>query len=342
MTSSTTPTLSSHFVCGLLDGAARRGVDAVAIAARMGWDHEALQAPGARVLAADFSALVRLLWDECGDELIGLTASPCPRGAFALACEVAIHQETLGRSLARFIAAHAVLTQDISLAMDIEDDMAVVRVRVRQPELDPTGVLQELWLMMVHRVASWLIARKIPIARVDFPHARPAHADDYDSIFPGTHRFGAECAALHFSTRYVGLSTLRTEHELARFVQARPMDATEVPGEDATFSTRVRTMILRQRGLPLTMPSLEEVAESLRMSTPTLRRRLREEGTTYRDLTRRLRHDVVLSKLADPHLSVGEIAHIAGFADAGNLTRAFKRWEGMSPTSYRGERDAEN
>ena len=31
-----------------------------------------------------------------------------------------------------------------------------------------------------------------------------------------------------------------------------------------------------------------------------------------------------------------------GFADAGNLTRAFKRWEGMSPTSYRGERDTEH
>ena len=27
---------------------------------------------------------------------------------------------------------------------------------------------------------------------------------------------------------------------------------------------------------------------------------------------------MVLSKLADPHLSVGEIAHLAGFADAGN------------------------
>ena len=80
----------------------------------------------------------------------------------------------------------------------------------------------------------------------------------------------------------------------------------------------------------------------MRMSTPTLRRRLREEGTTYRDLTKRLRHDVVLSKLADPHLSVGEIAHLAGFADAGNLTRAFKRWEGVSPTSYRGDRGTQH
>ncbi|MCA9534313.1 MAG: AraC family transcriptional regulator [Myxococcales bacterium] len=337
-----TPTLSSHFVCGLLAGAVRRGVDPVAVATRMGWDYEALNAPGARVTAADFSSLVRVLWDECEDELIGLTASPCPRGAFALACELAIHQETLGRSLDRFIAAHGVLTRDISLSLDLEGDMAVCRVRVQEPELDPTGVLQELWLMMVHRVASWLIARKIPVALVDFPYPRPPHADDYVSIFPGTHQFDTECAALHFSTRYVGLSTVRTESELARFVHQKPVDATAVQGEDTTFSTRVRTMILRQRGLPLTMPSLEEVAESMRMSTPTLRRRLREEGTTYRDLTRRLRHDVVLTKLADPHLSVGEIAHIAGFADAGNLTRAFKRWEGMSPTTYRGERGTEH
>ncbi len=337
-----TPTLSSHFVCGLLAGAARRGVDPVATAAGFGWDYAELFEAGARVTAADFSSLVRVLWDACDDELIGLTEHPCRRGSFALCCEVAIHQETLGRSLERFIAAYGVLTRDVTLSLDLEGDMVVCRVRLRDPSLDPTGVLQELVLMMMHRVASWLIARQIPIARTDFARPRPAHAEDYGVIFPGTHRFGAECAALVFSTRYVGLSTLRTESELTRFLHQRPMDATTVPGDDTTFSTRVRTIILRQRGLPLTMPSLEEVAESMRMSTPTLRRRLREEGTTYRDLTRRLRHDVVLSKLADPHLSVGEIAHLAGFADAGNLTRAFKRWEGMSPTSYRGERDTEH
>jgi AraC-like DNA-binding protein len=337
-----TPTLSSHFVCGLLAGAARRGVDPVATAVRFGWDHAALHEPGARVTAADFSSLVRFLWDACDDELIGMTASPCPRGAFALACELAIHQETLGRSLERFMSAFSVLTRDITLSLDLEGEMAVCRVRVRDRALDPTGVLQELWLMMVHRVASWLIARKIPIARADFASPQPAHADDYGLIFPGTHRFDAECAALHFSTRYVGLSTVRTESELERFIHQKPVDATTVQGDDTTFSTRVRTMILRQRGLPLTMPSLEEVAESMRMSTPTLRRRLREEGTTYRDLTKRLRHDVVLSKLADPHLSVGEIAHLAGFADAGNLTRAFKRWEGVSPTSYRGDRGTQH
>jgi AraC-like DNA-binding protein len=42
--------------------------------------------------------------------------------------------------------------------------------------------------------------------------------------------------------------------------------------------------------------------------------------------------------LEDPQRSVTEITFLLGFSEHSAFTRAFKRWSGKAPTSYRAER----
>ena len=79
----------------------------------------------------------------------------------------------------------------------------------------------------------------------------------------------------------------------------------------------------------------EEVAGRLNMSARTLRRKLREENTSYRQLVDELRKDVAIKYLRETDLTVEDIASTLGFSDAANFRQAFRRWTKAAPHQFR-------
>jgi AraC family transcriptional regulator len=61
----------------------------------------------------------------------------------------------------------------------------------------------------------------------------------------------------------------------------------------------------------------------------------RFHGCSVGEYVRRRRLQYARRKLADPALSLAQIAVDAGFADQSHLTRAFRRFTGMTPGQYR-------
>jgi AraC-like DNA-binding protein len=82
-------------------------------------------------------------------------------------------------------------------------------------------------------------------------------------------------------------------------------------------------------------PGLDQVAHRLAMSPRTLQRRLREEGTSWRQELERLRHSRVDRLLWESSLSVEAIAARVGFTDSRALRRAIHRWYGHGPAAIR-------
>ena len=83
------------------------------------------------------------------------------------------------------------------------------------------------------------------------------------------------------------------------------------------------------------MPSFEQVADRLHMSTSTLRRRLMEENTTYQQLKDECREAAAIEYLVQRQLKIHEIATLLGFSEAASFVRSFRNWTGMSPKEYR-------
>jgi len=75
------------------------------------------------------------------------------------------------------------------------------------------------------------------------------------------------------------------------------------------------------------------VAALAGISAPTLRRRLEEEGTSFRDLRQDVLNEAAKRLLAD-RKSLAEIAEELGFSDYRAFTRAFKAWNGESPMHF--------
>jgi AraC-like DNA-binding protein len=81
--------------------------------------------------------------------------------------------------------------------------------------------------------------------------------------------------------------------------------------------------------------SFELVARHLSMSTRTLRRKLSEEGISFRTLLDDLRMQVAIKYLRDTELTTEAIAEALGFSDASSFPHAFRRWTKGAPQDYR-------
>jgi AraC-like DNA-binding protein len=85
------------------------------------------------------------------------------------------------------------------------------------------------------------------------------------------------------------------------------------------------------------LPSQEVAAELLWTSPRTLRRRLAEEGTSWRVVVNDLKFARAVERLEAGDTSVREIAQELGYADAAHFTRFFGGRAGVPPNAYREE-----
>lgn len=86
---------------------------------------------------------------------------------------------------------------------------------------------------------------------------------------------------------------------------------------------------------PGRFPDVEEVAASLSMTSRTLRRKLEGEGTSFSELLDGIRHALALDYLNGSLMSLEDIAVALGFSESATFRRAFRRWTGKSPSSFR-------
>lgn len=93
----------------------------------------------------------------------------------------------------------------------------------------------------------------------------------------------------------------------------------------------VRQLLVGAGGPP---PTIEEIARALSLSERTLRRRLSDAGTSYRELLAEVRQTLAEQMLATGALSVEDVAVRLGYAEASPFISAFQRWTGTTPARW--------
>jgi AraC-like DNA-binding protein len=101
---------------------------------------------------------------------------------------------------------------------------------------------------------------------------------------------------------------------------------------NAGVAGKVRQALLVNLARPT---NFEAIAKHLHMTPRTLRRRLREENTSFRDLLDDLRMQVAIKYFRDTKLTVEDVAHSLGYSDAANFRHAFRRWTKATPDQFK-------
>lgn len=88
--------------------------------------------------------------------------------------------------------------------------------------------------------------------------------------------------------------------------------------------------------LPWISPTLDLVAASAGVSDRTLRRHLRQEGTSLKEIVERTRLQIAIDRLQqEPETPLGDISAELGYSDQSTLTRLIKRSTGKTPSQIR-------
>lgn len=104
-------------------------------------------------------------------------------------------------------------------------------------------------------------------------------------------------------------------------------------GADGSLETHTKNAIARS--LSEGLPKMADVARGLGMSARSFHRRLSEHGLSFQTLTETTRRELAEGLLKDERYTLAEVAFLTGFSEQSSFTRAFKRWVGLTPASYR-------
>ena len=98
------------------------------------------------------------------------------------------------------------------------------------------------------------------------------------------------------------------------------------------FSAAARRILLQAGD---EFPDIKEVAFKLHMSESTLRRRLKEESSSYRIICDEVRDVLAKKYLTTTNLTISDIAMLLNYSEAASFRRAFIRWNKVTPNDYR-------
>lgn len=221
----------------------------------------------------------------------------------------------------------------LMISVDATGDVGSVELTLRVPDLPKArhAFATEICFVGMTRGLVALVPEAAGRSEVWFDFPEPAHAGEVRRRL-GLVRYGMPACQLRVPTRLLD----------ARLAMASPV-ALKAALRDCEREEQERGLAASgivgrlQVELKVTdagYPSLERLARKLAMAPRTLRRHLREEGTSFTALLDAARKRDALRLLEGRGMAAADVAEKLGYVDPANFTRAFRRWTGETPTQY--------
>lgn len=284
-----------------------------------------------RVTLDQIVCLYQLAAIETGDEMMGLWSRPIrPRALQHLLTSVR-EATSLPSALYRFSTFWNLLLDEYQFDLtDAENSLVLTLNPQKDTQVRPFGHM--LILKLAHGLLSWLAGHEVPVKGVGFAFDRPKFDQDYAIVFPAPLQFGRPATSISFDLAVLGSVEARTTADLDRFLRNAPRDWIFTRSREHTQSLRVRTFLSQTAW---DKANLTQAARAMHMTPRTLIRRLDADGTSFQTIKDALRRDIAIRDLQVGRKSIETIALDVGFSSAANFHRAFQRWTGSTPSSYR-------
>lgn len=235
--------------------------------------------------------------------------------------------------LIRHLRVH-ILGASVTLVRD--GDHAMLVWRMHEPGVEAVDHVGDGTVAALHVAMRELCGPDWRPTEARFAHRMPADVGPYRQFFRIALRFDAEDYALVFPARYLGRRLPAVDADVRRMLEAQ-IDQIERRHPD-DFAEQVRSVV--RSALMAGRAKSDHVAALFGMHVRTLNRRLGDCGVGFQQLVDECRFEVARQLLEDSDKSAIEIAELLGYAAPGAFTRAFQRWSGATPSSWRATRKA--
>ncbi|WP_296935009.1 AraC family transcriptional regulator [uncultured Marinobacter sp.] len=166
-----------------------------------------------------------------------------------------------------------------------------------------------------------------------FKHAPRGDIGVYESHFGCPVHFESGRDAVLVSNESIDTPNKLGDESIARFFDRHLEQQLNSLKSDIDLQQQVRRAV--GNVLSEGVPKLSRIASELNMGARTLQRRLSEQGYSFQNVVDMAQKELAQRLLRETDYSLAEVAFLTGFAEQSGFTRAFKRWAGQTPRSYR-------
>ena len=322
--------VSILWIRALLQGAQQQGIDSSALLNAAGITATQLESPYGRV---SLDATLRL-WREaearCQSADFGLLLGEMVKPThFQLFAMILMHSDSLGAAFEKSIRYTRVLSDGGRYHLHHDQDEASICYEPQEEDFSRHQV--DAVLVLLRNFASWLACKSVALKRVEFCHEQPDDLHEYERIFSAPLVFSAPRNALVFAPEILreplalGDENLAAMHEQMLEQQLAAIEQSDTAG-------LVRHLLTKADDLTM---DRDQLAQKLAMSGRTLQRKLQDTGTSFQQLLDEERQRRARTLLVTSNLPLTRISEQLGFSESSAFTRAFRRWEGMTPLEFR-------
>jgi AraC-like DNA-binding protein len=325
--SGSTLTLPAHDLRVFLDGLGRLGYDVDALLATAGLQPADLENPDARIPCGAYGAVLTQAQQERFTPNLALElARVTPLGTWPLIDYIVVTADTVEAGMQR-LARYMRIT-GAPFSIDIRDDIEPIRVEMTTRS-SPFAIEFDAALMVLH----FRNETDGPFeAALSFQHALD-DAAEFARILDCPVHPNATWSGISVAPQTWRLPLRRRDPVLRQVLEGHANELL------ARMPSRTGLALEVQRALASRVAGgdtrIESIGRDFGISARTLQRRLAREGVSYQKLLDDERKAAAGRFVAASTLAIGEIAYLLGYSEAAPFHRAFKRWYGRTPETFR-------
>ncbi len=329
----TEPTIAGSTFLSVFKALAEMGIDETIMEKEIGLKRQDLEAPDVRVPVTLWNQFLEFgqKWSHNPAFALHLGENTS-HSLMSVVGHVVFNSRTAGEGIRQYIRFIKLANEGDRVDLEEEDETVAVVYTTENPAFSSPLAMERNFSLAVSRLRRYTNTNISPVL-VDFQHPSPSYIDEYKRVFQAAVRFEQEKNRLVFNKTALDLKIGRRSAHLysglvnyaevlmERLLRRRPV------------TRKARQWILKF--LSDGDIDIETVAKKMYMSRQTLYRKLKKEGTSFKQLLDDTRKVKAKEYLARRDHSVSEIAFFLGFSQISSFNRAFKRWYDKNPSDFR-------
>ncbi|NEO83846.1 MAG: AraC family transcriptional regulator [Spirulina sp. SIO3F2] len=333
------PTILAAIAVLRLQIARNCGVDTDLVLQRVGLTEAHLKRPLARITIEQDWAILRELVAVSGDPTLGLKLGQRHMAAsFGILGYIIMNCPTIASAL-RMISRYERLVTDVQRTAVEDTDAGLVFVLSYEnwPDCPEERYVSDYVMASVAKVIQTRAGEpsETVLRAVHFHYQRPTDLENLD-IYWKTFghvalRFGCPDTRCLLSRRVLTMPLMGSNPDLLKVFEAQGQ-ALLAQYDQENWRDRVRQSIIH--ALQTELPTLDEIATELTLSSRSLQLKLQAEQTSFKTVLDEVRRDLAMELLRKRQLNKTEIACLLGFSSVSTFSRTFKRWTGKSPSAF--------
>ncbi|MBL8958192.1 MAG: AraC family transcriptional regulator ligand-binding domain-containing protein [Myxococcaceae bacterium] len=229
-------------------------------------------------------------------------------GMFGVVSDVCEASATLGDALSQLSRYLRIVTETVTVRVDVEGRVATVEPRFRMPPFAQGRQAMAFTVAALEHFIRTVVSQPVAV----------------------------RCTAMRLELDAAALKTplKRQSPERAAALDVAAHRVLTAQPRSGTVGEQVARVAMGELRLGVE-PVVDGVAAELATSVRSLQRALSQEGTTYVKVVDALRYGLAQHHLGETELSIDEVAFVLGFSETAAFYRAFKRWSGTTPALTR-------